>query len=69
MTRIASERAGLRAVKTARVSEPRSRRVRFYAVEDSFCVEIEADSEEDAKFLCRDMKLQFIGFVAGGAGG
>jgi hypothetical protein len=35
--------------------------VRFYAVDGTLCVLIEADSEEDAAFLCRDVKLDYIG--------
>ena len=34
--------------------------VRFYALEGALCVLIEADSEEDAHYLCEDVRLEFI---------
>jgi hypothetical protein len=35
-------------------------RVRFYALDRSVCVLIEADSENDARYLCRETRLEFI---------
>lgn len=34
--------------------------VNFYALEGSLCVLIEADSAEDARDLCREMRLEFV---------
>jgi hypothetical protein len=39
----------------------RAVRVRFYALDGTLCVLIEADSEEDARYLCRDFSFEFIG--------
>ncbi len=36
-------------------------RVRFCALEGTVRVVIEADSEDDARYLCRDMGFEFIG--------
>jgi hypothetical protein len=36
--------------------------VRFCALEGSVRVVIEADSEDDARCLCREMQWEFIGF-------
>jgi hypothetical protein len=36
-------------------------RVRFCALEGTVRVVIEADSEDDARYLCRDMAFEFIG--------
>jgi len=58
MKRTASETVGLGAARTSKRSRTR---VRFYAVDGTLCVLIEADSEEDAAFLCRDVKLDYIG--------
>jgi hypothetical protein len=60
MTRTASEKAGLRAVSAVRIRKRRSAGVRFYALDGTLCVLIEAGSEEDAHFLCRDVRLEFI---------
>ena len=61
MTRIATEKVGLRAAKTLRINSRTGRGVQFYAVERSLCVLIEAESEDDAHYLCRDARLEFIG--------
>lgn len=34
--------------------------IRFFAVEGSMRVVIEADSEDDARYLCREMRWDFI---------
>jgi hypothetical protein len=36
--------------------------VRFWALDGTMRVVIEADSEDDARCLCRDMDFEFIGF-------
>jgi hypothetical protein len=58
MPRTATERVGIGAV---RIRKRREARVRFYALDGTVCVLIEADSEEDARYLCRDVRLEFIG--------
>jgi hypothetical protein len=35
--------------------------VRFYALDGTLCVLIEADDEDDARHLCREMSLEFVG--------
>lgn len=60
MARIATEKTGLR-ITTARLRKRSRARVRFYAVDGALCVLIEAESEEDGRALCRDVKLDFIG--------
>jgi hypothetical protein len=40
-------------------------RVKFYALDGAICVVIEADSEDDARYLCREMRLEFIGLCHG----
>ena len=57
MPRTATERIGTGTVRIRRAAA----RVRFYALDGTVCVLIEADSEEDARFLCRDVRLEFIG--------
>jgi hypothetical protein len=50
-----------RSVGVARVRKQLApARVRFYALEQSVCVLIEADSENDARYLCRETRLEFI---------
>jgi hypothetical protein len=61
VAKIATEKIGLRAVKTLRINSRSARGVRFYAVDRSLCVMIEAESEDDAHHLCRDVRLEFIG--------
>ena len=60
MVRTVTERAGLRAVKTVRVS--RRSTVEFYALDGALCVLIEAESEDDVLYLCREVRLEFLGF-------
>jgi hypothetical protein len=60
MARLATEKTGLR-VTTARLRKRSRSRVHFYAVDGALCVLIEAESEDDARILCRDVKLDFIG--------
>jgi hypothetical protein len=36
-------------------------RVRFCALDGTLRVVIEADSEDDARMLCRELRLEFIG--------
>ena len=57
MSKIVTERS----VGVARVRKQRApARVRFYALDRSVCVLIEADSENDARYLCREARLEFI---------
>jgi hypothetical protein len=58
MARTATENVGL---ATDRIRKRRRTTVRCYAFDGTLCVLIEADSEEDARFLCRDVRLEFIG--------
>jgi hypothetical protein len=66
MARIAAERmqahvaAGVLEVRSRRLSHAPSR-VRFCALDGTVRVVIEADSEDDARYLCRDMAFEFIG--------
>lgn len=57
MSRIAAERS-VGVVRTRK--RPAPVRVGFYALDRSVCVEIEADSEDDARYLCRETRLEFI---------
>ena len=66
MARVAAER--MQAHVAVGVVEVRSRRlrrapsrVRFCALDGTLRVVIEADSEDDARYLCRDMAFEFIG--------
>jgi hypothetical protein len=58
MKRTASETVGVGA---ARISKRSRTGVRFYAVDGTLCLLLEAESEEDAAFLCRDVRLEFVG--------
>lgn len=58
MPRTANESVGLRPT---RIKKRRQTIVRFYALDGTLCVLVEADSEEDARFLCRDLRFEFIG--------
>jgi hypothetical protein len=50
-----------RSVGVARIRKQLApARVRFYALDRSVCVLIEADSENDARYLCRETRLEFI---------
>jgi hypothetical protein len=63
MTRIATER--LHTHVTVGILRVRNRRtparVRFCALDGPVRVTIEADSEDDARCLCREMAFEFIG--------
>ena len=66
MSRIAAER--MQAHVAVGVVKVRGRglgraapRVRFCALDGTLRVVIEADSEDDARYLCRDMGFEFIG--------
>ncbi len=58
MTKTATENIGLRA---ARVRKQLGTCVRFYAFDGTVCILVEAGGEEDARYLCREVKLDFIG--------
>ena len=57
MARIAAERS-IGVVRARKRLAPV--RVRFYALDASVCVTIEADSEDDARYLCQEMRWDFI---------
>jgi hypothetical protein len=61
MTKTAAERAGIAAVRIRRRVARRAQCVRFYALDGALCVLVEADSEDDARYLCRDVRIEFIG--------
>ena len=61
MARIATELS----VGVVRRKRGAPTRVNFYALDGTICVVIEADSEDDARYLCREMRLEFIGFCHG----
>jgi hypothetical protein len=66
MARIAAERmqahvaVGIVKVRSRGVKRVPSG-VRFCALDETVRVVIEADSEDDARYLCRDMTFEFIG--------
>jgi hypothetical protein len=57
MARIAAERS-VGVVRSRKRLAPV--RVRFYALDVSVCVMIEADSEDDARYLCQETRQEFI---------
>jgi hypothetical protein len=62
MARLAAERIETHvAVGIVRVRRRMPSRVRFWALDGTMRVVIEADSEDDARYLCRDMDFEFIG--------
>ena len=62
MGRIATERsAGVVHVRKRLAPA----QVSFYALDGSLCVVIEADSEHDARCLCRELRFEFIGLRDG----
>ncbi|HZP10396.1 hypothetical protein [Methyloceanibacter sp.] len=62
MPRIAAERMQSHvAVGVVEVRRRVPSPVRFFALDGSIRVVIEADSEDDARCLCRDMGYEFIG--------
>jgi hypothetical protein len=66
-TRITTEQ--MRAYVTVGVVGVRRRRtpsrVRFCALDGPVRVVIEADHEDDARYFCREMSLEFIGLCDG----
>ena len=61
MPKIATEKVGLRTARSAAPISRRATAVRFYALDATLCLLIEADSVEDAHYLCRDVRFEFIG--------
>jgi hypothetical protein len=62
MPRIAAERMQAHvAVGAAEVRRRAVSQVRFFALDGTIRVVIEADGEDDARCLCRDMGYEFIG--------
>ena len=57
MARIAAERS-IGVVRARKRLAPV--RVRFYALDASVCVTIEAVSEDDARYLCQETRLEYI---------
>ncbi len=62
MGKIAAERS-IGVVRVRRRAVPV--RVRFCALDGSIRVVVEADSEDDARYLCREMRWEFIGLCDG----
>jgi hypothetical protein len=48
-------------VGVVKVMQRAPSRVRFLALDGTMRVVIEADSEDDARYLCRDMEFEFVG--------
>jgi hypothetical protein len=66
MAKTAAELTGIRAAHLRREPSPaRNTRIGFYAFDGSACVLIEATSEEDARYLCSDLRYHFIGLCEG----
>jgi hypothetical protein len=63
MPRIATEQIAIGVVRVRRRQMPE--RVRFCALDGAVRVVIEADSEDDARHLCREMRWEFIGLCHG----
>jgi hypothetical protein len=62
MAKIAAERMQTHvAIGVVKVRRRAPSRVRFLALDGTMRVVIEADSEDDARCLCRDMEFAFIG--------
>jgi hypothetical protein len=62
MARIATEQSvGVVSVRKQRAPA----RVRFFALDRTVRVVVEADSEDDARYLCREMRWEFIGLLDG----
>ena len=57
MARIAAERS-IGVVRARKRLAPV--RVRFHALDVAVCVTLEADSEDDARYLCQEARLEFI---------
>ena len=58
-SRLATERMHVSVVRVEK--RPKPPRVRFCALEGGMRVIIEADSEDDARFLCEEASLEFVG--------
>lgn len=58
MARVATE-LSIGVVRVRRRAAPAG--VRFCALDGTVRVVIEADSEDDARYLCREMRFEFIG--------
>lgn len=58
MPRIATEDVALAIMRRRQSRQPS--RVRFFALDGAMRVVIEADSEDDARYLCRDQRWDFI---------
>jgi hypothetical protein len=62
MAKIAAERMHTHVtVGVVKVRRRGPSRVRFLALDGTMRVVIEADSEDDTRYLCRDMGFEFIG--------
>jgi hypothetical protein len=62
MTRVATEQS----VGVVRIRKQRlPARVRFLALDGSVRVVVEADSEDDARYLCQEMRWEFIDLYEG----
>ena len=62
MAKIVAERMRTHlAVGAVKVRKRAPARVRFWALDGTVRIVIEADSEDDARYLCRDMAFEFIG--------
>jgi hypothetical protein len=57
MTRVATEQSvGVVRVRKQRAPAP----VHFFALDGTVRVVVEADSEDDARYLCRELRWEFI---------
>jgi len=63
MSRIAIQHVSVGVVRVRKRRQPA--RVRFCALDGGVRVVIEADHEDDARYLCREMQWQFIGLCDG----
>jgi hypothetical protein len=62
MARSSAQRISVESVEFAAIRvRPAPSRVRFCACDGAGRVVIEASSEDDARYLCRDMDFEFIG--------
>ena len=58
-SRLATERMHVSVIRVEKREKPP--RVQFCALEGDMRVVIEADSEDDARFLCDEVGLEFVG--------
>ena len=49
-----------RVTRAVRVSKRRARQVQFYALDGTFCMLLDAESEAEARDLCRELQMEFI---------